>query len=281
MAANVYMPHSTMGSRKEYALPFSVSFAAHILLIALFVFSPLAGDSSRRLTLPPVISVTMVTLPTASEPLPTPVAAKPAAVRKQTRPAKPADISLAPKQPDRPADTPKVIKSLKKKTFKPSKVVESALTRIEQSVEEEQANAVQAAIERLRSKMPDQAGPDTPRAKASKQVGIPGKVKIDSKEIVEIIDIYRVEIAFQIQKNWAFSQSLAGGAKDLTAEIVFRVMPDGEIRDIWFDKRSGNAYLDESARRAIMKSNPVSPHPEGLSKPFIPVGLRFTPEGVR
>ena len=106
-------------------------------------------------------------------------------------------------------------------------------------------------------------------------------MKVDSEEIVEIIDIYRVEIAFQIQKNWAFSQSLAGDAKNLTAEIVFRVMPDGEIRDIWFDKRSGNAYLDESARRAIMKSNPVSPHPEGLSKPFIPVGLRFTPEGVR
>jgi colicin import membrane protein len=59
------------------------------------------------------------------------------------------------------------------------------------------------------------------------------------------------------------------------------VMPDGEIRDIWFDKRSGNAYLDESARRAIMKSNPVIPHPEGLSKPFITVGMRFTPEGLK
>jgi hypothetical protein len=105
--------------------------------------------------------------------------------------------------------------------------------------------------------------------------------KVDSKEVIELVDIYRQLIACQIQKNWAFSQSIAGGEQDLSAEIVFRVMPDGEIRDIWFDKISGNAYLDESARRAIMKTNPVSPHPEGLSKPFIPVGLRFTPEGIR
>ena len=279
MAANVYMPHSFMGDRKVFALPFSVSFAAHILLIALFIFTP--SGSPRKILLPPVISVTMVTLPTAAQPVPSPVGANRSTCKKKTRSAKKADISLAPKESVKTSDKPKVIKSLKKKTFKPSRVVENALTRIEQSVEEEQASAVQAAIDRLRSKVQDQPAPDTPRANAEKQIGIPGKIRVDSKELVEIIDIYRVEIAFQIQKNWAFSPSLAGGGQDLSAEIVFRVMPDGEIRDIWFDKRSGNAYLDESARRAIMKTNPVSPHPEGLSKPFIPVGLRFTPEGVR
>ncbi len=279
MTANVYMPHSFMGDRKAFALPFSVSIAAHILLIALFIFTP--SGSPRKILLPPVISVTMVTLPTAAQPAASPVSARQSTAKKKTRAVKKADVSLAPKNSTKKSDKPKIIKSLKKKTFKPSKVVENALTRIEQTVEAEQANAVQAAIERLRSKVQDQPAPDTPRANAEKQIGIPGKIRVDSKEVVEIIDIYRVEIAFQIQKNWAFSQSLAGGKKNLKAEIVFRVMPDGEIRDIWFDKRSGNAYLDESARRAIMKTNPVSPHPEGLSKPFIPVGLRFTPEGIR
>jgi len=279
MAANVYTPHGILGHRKEFALPFSISLAAHILLIALFLFTP--EGNPRKMLLPPVISVTMVTLPTAAEPVPSPVAARRSAVKNKAVPAKKADVSLAPKKPAPAGDKPEVIKSLKKKTFKPSRVVESALTRIEKTVAEEQANAVQAAIDRLRSKVQDQPAADTPRANAQKQIGIPGKIKVDSKEVVEIIDIYRVEIAFQIQKNWAFSQSLAGSGKQLSAEIVFRVMPDGEIRDIWFDKRSGNAYLDESARKAIMKTNPVSPHPAGLSKPFIPVGLRFTPEGIK
>jgi colicin import membrane protein len=58
-------------------------------------------------------------------------------------------------------------------------------------------------------------------------------------------------------------------------------MPNGEIKDIFFTDRSGNSYLDESAYKAIVKSNPVDPHPEGISKPYVNVGLRFTPEGVR
>jgi len=279
MAANVYMPHGSIGTKKDFALPFSVSIAAHALLIVLFVFTP--SGSPRKILLPPVISVTMVTLPTAADPVPTPVGSKQSTAKKPQRPAKKADVSLAPPKPAASDDKPKVIKSLKKKTFKPSKVVESALTRIEKTVEAEQASAVQAAIDRLRSKVQEQPGPDAPRATAKKQIGVPGKIKVDSKEVVEIIHIYQVEIAYQIQKNWAFSQSLAGGAQNLNALVVFKVMPDGEIRDIWFDKRSGNAYLDESARRAIMKTNPASPHPEGLSKPFITVGLNFTPEGIK
>jgi colicin import membrane protein len=97
---------------------------------------------------------------------------------------------------------------------------------------------------------------------------------------LELIDIYRIEVAYQIQKNWAFSEQLAGGRTELVAELAFTIMPSGEIKDIWFDKRSGNMYLDESAQKAILKSNPVSPHPPGIVKPFIIVGLRFTPKGV-
>jgi len=279
MAANVYMPHGYGGGKKDFALPFSVSFAAHALLIALFILTP--SGSPRKILLPPVISVTMVTLPTAADPVPTPVGSKQSTAKKPQRPAKKADISLAPSKPAKSDDKPKIIKSLKKKTFKPSKVVESALTRIEKSVEAEQANALQDAMERLRSKVQAQPGPKAPRATAKKQIGVPGKVKVDSKEVVKIIHIYQVEVAYEVQKNWAFSQSLAGGAKDINALVVFKVMPDGEIRDIWFDKRSGNAYLDESARRAIMKTNPASPHPKGLSKPFVVVGINFGPKGVQ
>jgi colicin import membrane protein len=73
--------------------------------------------------------------------------------------------------------------------------------------------------------------------------------------------LYRLEVAFQIQKNWAFNEQLAGDDQSLVAAIVFKVMPDGEIRDIFFTDRSGNTYLDESAYKAIVKSNPVDSHP--------------------
>jgi colicin import membrane protein len=58
-------------------------------------------------------------------------------------------------------------------------------------------------------------------------------------------------------------------------------MPDGEIRDIFFTDRSGNTYLDESAYKAIVKSNPVDSHPNGLAQPYVVMAIRFTPQGIR
>lgn len=84
-----------------------------------------------------------------------------------------------------------------------------------------------------------------------------------------------------MNKNWAFAQQLASGTGNLVASIVFKVMPDGSIEDIFFTDRSGNSYLDDSAYKAIVKSSPVKPHPEGLARAYIEMGLRFTPEGVR
>jgi colicin import membrane protein len=98
---------------------------------------------------------------------------------------------------------------------------------------------------------------------------------------VTLLDIYKVEIAFQVQRNWAFSESMAGGAKQLQTLIVFKVMPDGEIKDIRFTRKSGNRLLDESAYKAIVKSNPVDPHPAGLRRAYVEVPLRFTPEGIQ
>jgi colicin import membrane protein len=93
--------------------------------------------------------------------------------------------------------------------------------------------------------------------------------------------LYRIEIAYQIQKNWAFNDQLAGDDQSLMAAIVFKVMPDGEIRDVFFTDHSGNAYLDESAYKAIIKSNPVDRHPQGLVRPYVEIGIRFTPQGIR
>ena len=108
-----------------------------------------------------------------------------------------------------------------------------------------------------------------------------GKFNEDGKKAAERIDLYRLEIAFQIQKNWAFNEQLVGGDQSLVAAIVFKVMPDGEIRDIFFTDRSGNTYLDESAYKAIVKSNPVDSHPNGLVQPYVEIGIRFTPQGIR
>jgi len=95
------------------------------------------------------------------------------------------------------------------------------------------------------------------------------------------MDIYKNEILFHIQKNWAFSAQLAGTSKNIEAVVVIRVMRDGEIRDTWFEKWSGNNYLDESAKKAIMKSNPLPPLPKSYNNREYTIGVIFGPEGIK
>ncbi len=97
----------------------------------------------------------------------------------------------------------------------------------------------------------------------------------------EIMDIYKAEILYHIQKNWSILDHLVKGQTDLVVKIGIKIMPDGEIRDMWFDKRSDSTYLDEQAEKAIKKIKRLPPLPEGFTKPFLNQGLRFTPQGVK
>jgi colicin import membrane protein len=228
-----------------------------------------------------VINVALVSLPSPGE---TVAAEGPttAPAAKTVRPSSPAATG------DRVAVDPgekKEKQSLKKRTFKASKVVKSAISNLEKKAEESRPDPLKAALERLQKEVEATGSP--PGKKGAQKLpgqtgpGMENGSEAGIQRALELIDIYRVEIAYRVQKNWAFSESLAGGRADLVVELAFNVLPDGEIRDIWFDKRSGNAYLDESAKKAVMKSNPVAPHPPGINQPYVTVGLRFTPEGVR
>ena len=89
------------------------------------------------------------------------------------------------------------------------------------------------------------------------------------------MDIYNAEIWHRIQKQWAFSNQLAQGKTNLEATIVAKIMKTGEIRDLWFEERSGNSFFDDSVLRAIKKASPLPPLPEGYAYPYYDVGFRF------
>ena len=177
---------------------------------------------------------------------------------------------------------PKV--SLKKKTFKASKVKKSALKDIEKKVEKTSSDRITSALDRLKTKVEEQEvekGLNLEESPAQPSAAAGNEGTEQGGRFGELIDIYRVEIAYQIQKNWAFPDQLAGGRSDLQTLLVFKIMPNGDIRDLFFTDRSGNTHFDESAYRAVMKTNPVDPHPAGIIRPYVQMGLRFTPEGVK
>ncbi len=205
-------------------------------------------------------------------------------VSPEESPPSPNTISISPKKK-------KVKTSLKKKTFRSSQVIKRAIKRIEKKSVRERPKTVTDAIERLKKEARQQGS--TKVTEAPKQgsgagfggtergTGIPGRLGAAGRQVLEQIDLYRFQIAYHIEKKWAFSEQLTGGRSDLEAILVIKILPSGEIRDIWFEKKSGNSYFDDSAFKAIQKSNPLPPLPKGYLRPFYNVGLVFTPSGLQ
>lgn len=99
-----------------------------------------------------------------------------------------------------------------------------------------------------------------------------------STEAFTRLQIYQAEVRSILRNNWVFSDQLAGDTRGLESRVVMTIRQDGEITDVWFEKRSGNEYLDESAYRTVMKSDPLPPLPDGMPQYHLMVG--FTPGGL-
>ncbi len=262
----------------------AVSFVGHLLVMGVFLYWP--AQKSDQIYLPEVINVRMVTMP---EPKANRPGAKAKAVVKKPAPAakpqaKPDAVALGKKKKAAPVK-PKTKMSLKHRTFKSNKVLRSAIKELERKVETAPPEPLAETLKRLREKVASEKAQPLPetgvRVGDKRAVNTIAAGKGKGKAVSDLLTVYRVEIAYQVQKHWAFSPQLAGNSGNLTTGVIFKVLPDGEITDIIITDHSGNAYLDESARKAILKSSPVSPHPAGLNMPYVTVGLRFTPEGVK
>lgn len=301
---------------QKQTVGFSVflSVLFHAAVIAALVVTPRVSGGHRLA--PGPVSVRLVSLPGPSaggsqpeapavKPLPEPITAKPEVIEKlptvplpEPKPTlkpvpieKPAPVevkespkvvSLTP-----PAKPPKLKASLKKKTKDSDQIIKSAIDRIKKGTSEpkRQQSSVTAALQRLKKEVAETEArrlePYRPQASTAPGTGAGAGGGGGGSRAITMEDIYRAEVGALIEKNWAFSKQLGGDAAGLESKIEFKVLASGEITDIQFKSKSNNANFDESAYRAIVKSNPVRPHPQGISKSYILVGMRFTPESNR
>lgn len=280
-------PHTYQDEENEHRIFFSnfaVSLLCHLLFFVILIFAPgYATDRNPSLS---VINVSLVTLPSQNN-VPLPAEYKPqTAVEKNDQKATISSKTMLKtdqKPPESISLNSKKIKvkhSLKKKTFKTDRVVESAINRIKKEVEESRPNQVDKAIARLKDQVEKTGPPKLSKKQDTKGTGPSGGTDNGSKKDLELMDIYMIEIQYRIQKNWSFNEQLAGGRTDLEAWPAIKIMPNGEIKDIWFDKRSGNSYFDEQAKKAILKSNPLPPLPKGYWRSYFEVGFHFTASGL-
>ncbi len=169
-------------------------------------------------------------------------------------------------------EVPRKKVSLKKKTYRPEKVLASAKKQMAQSVKKQEENSLDTALKRLRKKVAAQG------SKRGGMFGTNGAKMTGNGKKTRAIDLYNLELMYRIQQNWAFNSQLAGGKDTTEVRILIKILKSGHIRDVWFETRSGNRLLDESALKAVKKSNPLSPLPGGYNS--YDVGLIFTPSGL-
>ena len=282
---------------------FGISFFIHLSFIGYVVLLP--ESAPRRRFSPGSINVSLVSLPgppaSAAAPASKPAAQTVVIPKPEVKKTVAAPVIEAPSPKPLPV-TPqpqktvslapekskwKAKKSLKKETLDRRRMIDNAVSGVQKKVEKSKSDSVNQAIAALKKKVAQteansmQTDQTARAATGTTGAGVPGAAGSGGKRALDLIDIYKIEVAFQVERQWAFSEQLAGDGRAMQASLVFRVLPSGEVSDIRFTERSGNSYLDESAYKAIVKASPVSPHPEGVRALYVTVALRFTPQGIR
>ncbi len=281
---------SSMHSGRVIALFFCASMLVHILAFAGFVvFSTLKHVKP----LPSVIKVDLVSF------TPEPVLAdsakneKPAAKSGAPASLKPKSVKPKPRKipvikPDislkaKPVNLKKLMakqlkKSRKKKPVKPKvqkhqvKEQKKPGKNIQHTVEKtenQDEKRIAQALKRLQEKVAGQGG----RKGTGKDASASGQ------KGYKPIDLYKMVMGSAIKQNWVYNDILAGMNQNLEVRILIKILRNGEIRDIIYETRSGNRYLDESAKRAIKKANPLPPLPAGMYS--YDVLIAFTPKGLK
>jgi TolA protein len=89
-----------------------------------------------------------------------------------------------------------------------------------------------------------------------------------------LMNQYYAQIWSKVRQNWALPQSILAD-KNLEAILDVRVLRNGQVTQISFEKRSGNSFFDQSAYRAIKKSDPFPPLPSWIQDSSVDLGIRF------
>jgi colicin import membrane protein len=264
----------------------SMLFLSALVHLALFSIIFLVPESIPTRTLEGVIyEVNLVELPPRAT-LQTQRQAPAAKARHKTQNITVPRKQSPPKRVSKPSvkEKPVVIakKTIKKKPRQakkpkesPSKLIEQAVAKIERKVETQKEPGIQKkkvdyvdeAVAKIERKVKTEGG--TGQA----QGGAPTGVRIQ---------IYKMEVKQRIEENWVYPPLLSPEkAKGLSAIVVLHVKRDGSILKSRVVKESSDAIFDQSVLKAIERSNPLPPFPEGYPKIREEFELTFSPPETR
>jgi colicin import membrane protein len=242
-----------------------VSAAFHIVVLAVLLFAP--GSFPKRPFEAVFYEIDLVEMPATRAAQSRP-ASRPAPKSKATaalpKEAKAKRITTV-KKGDKPLTIAKrTIAKRKappvaKPKASPSKLIDKAISRIERKVKTDTSTHIDQAIAKLEGQARQRPASGIGNRKSG--VGIS-------------IRIYQIEVENRIKQNWSYPVAM-GGRSDFEAIVVVKVKRDGKILDKQFKKRSSNAVFDQSVLKAIERSDPLPPFPEGYVRRHDEIEINF------
>ena len=99
-------------------------------------------------------------------------------------------------------------------------------------------------------------------------------------EMTMKMKVYYSIVWSKIKAQWALPEGIL--PKDnFVAVIAVKILRNGTIADLDFEKKSGNKYFDESAMKAIKKASPLPALPDWIRGSNIELGIRFHSSELR
>ncbi len=251
--------------RPDIALVILLSLLFHFFVIsaALFITS---RPSSRTPMRYKFYEVALVELPSKRPEKKTKKKAKRAISYKRKK-GKKGRKRIVSRKKEKSIVIPKKRIRIHNKRKSPDKIIEEAISKIKKRVKTSRKRREKDHIEEAINKIKEKIGKE--------ERGSPR-----SSKVIESISLqlYKGQIESRITNNWIYPAALIMGTekRDLEAIIVLKVKKSGEIIRFWFKKRSNDAIFDNSLIKAIKRSNPLPPFPEGYKKRYEEIEIHFS-----
>jgi TonB family protein len=234
------------GARLGRTLVFSAFI--HLILLSLFVFS--TNVPAPKWTFGPVHTVQLVSL--------------------SDRMLKGTAVSSLSREVLQPQPAPSAI--ILRKPVETT----AAVPLKREEVLKKPVGSIEKALATIRSRVQSTSKPPPAAGKQEAQAeGQTGQVDAGQR-----MNPYYAEIWARIRGQWSLPQGILPKGNVETV-INTRILRNGAVVDIGFEKKSGNRYFDDSAVRAIKKASPLPPLPSWIRGNDIEIGIRFRSDELR
>ena len=189
--------------------------------------------------------------------------AKTATSRRITQPAKEEKpVIIGKRVIERETQKKKPEKKVEKPKVNASKLIAQAIGKIEKKVNAEKKDHLSTALSKIQSQVRE-----TEKGNAS----------ADLSETGMAMRLYQLEVAERIKRNWSYPVAISnpGENQAIEAVVVVTVRENGTIIGFSVKKKSSSALFDASVLKAIERSDPLPPFPDGYRKSSDDIEIRF------